>query len=181
MRTSGFRTVVAIVLTALAAFFAPATPAATPTAQRVPLFWLYNAAETHSIYTVSLERRDLLVRERGYIDMGSIGYVDALPRPRSRPFVCFYIGPPKTDTSCTTSALEQKILRAMGYREIGVEGYVPTERVADGVVLYRVSRSHDAAMRDREHRFVVDPDELERLRRLGWTYDGSKGFLYRVP
>ena len=148
---------------------------------RVPLFWLYNAAETHSLYTVSAKRRDLLVRERGYADMGSIGYVDASFRRGSRPFVCFCIGPPKTDALCTTSVLEQKILRAMGYRDIGIEGYVPSERVADGVVLYRVSRSHDQAMRDREHRFVVDPGELERLRKLGWAYDGSKGFLYRVP
>jgi hypothetical protein len=156
-----------------------AAEAATPA--RVPLYWLLNAAETDSTYTVSVERRDFLVRERGYADMGPIGYVDAVAQPRSRPLMCFHIGPPRTDTSCTTSALEQKIVRALGYKEIGVEGYVPTERVAGTVVLYRVSRAYGEDERDRERRFVVDSDELERLRKLGWTYDGSKGFVYRVP
>jgi hypothetical protein len=159
----------------------PAFAAETATPARVPLYWLYNAAETDSTYTVSVERRDRLVRERGYADMGPIAYVDAAAQPRSRPLMCFYIGAPRTDTSCTTSALEQKIIRGLGYREIGVEGYVPTERVAGTVVLYRVSRAYGEGDRDRERRFVVDPDELERLRKLGWTYDGSKGFVYRVP
>ena len=137
--------------------------------------------ETDSTYTVSPERREWLVRERGYADMGPIGYVDARPQPRSRPLMCFYIGAPKTDTSCTISALEQRLARALGYEEIGVEGFVPSERVAGSIVLYRVSRAYGEGNKDREHRFVVDPDELERLRKLGWTYDGSKGFVYRVP
>jgi hypothetical protein len=154
---------------------------ASTVAARVPLYWLYNAAETDSTYTVSPERRDRLVRERGYADMGPIGYVDAVAQPRSRPLICFAIGAPKTDTSCTTSELEQKIARALGYDETGVEGYIPSERVAGTLVLYRVSRAYGEGNRDREHRFVVDPDELERLRKLGWTYDGSKGFVYRVP
>ena len=167
---------------AFAALLALETFAAGTAGQaRVPLYWLHNAGETDSTYTVSPERRDRLVRERGYADMGPIGYVDAAPKPRSRPLVCFYIGPPKTDTSCTTSALEQKIARGLGYKEIGIEGYVPIERVADTVVLYRVSRAYGEGDRDREHRFVVDPDELERLRKLRWTYDGSKGFVYRLP
>ena len=48
---------------------------------RVPLHWLWNERETDSTYTVSAERRDWLVRERGYADMGPIGYVDARPGP----------------------------------------------------------------------------------------------------
>ena len=158
-----------------------AITAETATPARVPLYWLHHAAETDSTYTVSVARRDRLVREHGYADMGPIGYVDAVARPRSRPLKCFHIGPPKTDTTCMTSALEQRIVGALGYEEIGIEGYVPTERVADAIVLYRISRAYGAGNRDREHRFVVDPDELERLRKLGWTYDGSKGFVYRVP
>jgi hypothetical protein len=167
---------------ALAGLLVPPLLAAEPaTPPRVPLYWLYNVAETDSAYTVSEERRNRLVRERGYSDMGPIGYVDRGPQPHSRPLRCFYIGPPKTDTSCTTSTLEQKIVRGLGYAEIGVEGYVPTERVAGTIVLYRVSRAYGEGNRDREHRFVVDPDELQRLRNLNWTYDGSKGFVYRVP
>jgi hypothetical protein len=106
------------------------------------LYWLYNAAETDSTYTVSAERRERLVRERGYADMGPIGYVDAVEQPNSRPLKCFVIGVPKTDTSCTTSELEQNIARALGYAETGVEGYVPSERVAGTIVLYRVSRAY---------------------------------------
>jgi hypothetical protein len=167
---------------ALAGLLVPALLAAeTAPPPRVPLYWLYNVAETDSAYTVSEERRDRLVRERGYSDMGAIGYVDSLPQPHSRALRCFHIGPPKTDTTCTTSALEQKIARGLGYAEIGIEGYVPAKRVADTLVLYRMSRAYGEGDRDREHRFVVDPDELRRLRKLYWTYDGSKGFVYRVP
>ena len=71
--------------------------------------------------------------------------------------------------------------RALGYEETGIEGFVPTERVAGSIVLFRVSRAYGEGYKDREHRFVVDPDELERLRKLGWSYDGSKGFVYPVP
>jgi hypothetical protein len=156
-----------------------AAQASTPA--RVPLYWLWNQSETDSTYTVSAERRAWLVRERGYADMGPIGYVDARPGPHSRPMKCFYIGAPKTDTTCTISALEQKLARALGYEEIGIEGFVPRERVAGSIVLYRVSRAYGEGNKDREHRFAVDPDELQRLRRLGWTYDGSKGFVYPVP
>jgi len=166
---------------ALTGLLVPALVAGETAAPRVPLYWLYNVALTDSAYTVSEERRHRLVRERGYSDMGPIGYVDSAPQPHSRPLRCFYIGPPKTDTSCTVSTLEQKIVRGLGYEEIGIEGYVPTERVGDTIVLYRVSRAYGEGNKDREHRFVVDPDELERLRKLNWTYDGSKGFVYRVP
>ena len=166
---------------ALTALLVSAPLAAQTAAPRVPLHWLYDAAETDSAYTVSEDRRNRLVRERGYSDMGPIGYVDSAPEPQSRPLRCFHIGPPKTDTTCSVSALEQKIIRALGYDETGIEGYLPTERAADTVVLYRVSRAYGEGNRDREHRFVVDPDELRRLRKLGWTYDGSKGFVYRVP
>jgi len=118
------------------------------------------------------------VRERGYADMGPIGYVDAEPGRHSRPLLCFYAAMPKTDTSCTISALEQRIARWLGYEETGVEGFVPRDRVPGSIVLYRVSRAYGDGDKDREHRFVVDPDELRRLRKLGWTYDGAKGFVY---
>jgi hypothetical protein len=48
-------------------------------------------------------------------------------------------------------------------------------------VLYRVSRAYGDGDKDREHRFVISEDELVRLRKQGWTYDGAKGFVYRVP
>ena len=148
---------------------------------RVPLYWLWNERETDSTYTISAERREWLVRERGYADMGPIAYVDARPGHRSRPLLCFYASAPRTDTSCTISALEQRIARSLGYKEIGVEGFVQSERVAGSVVLYRVFRAYGDGDKDREHRFVVSQDELVRLRKAGWTYDGSKGFVYPGP
>ncbi|MET0683292.1 MAG: hypothetical protein ABWZ29_08130 [Casimicrobiaceae bacterium] len=148
---------------------------------RVPLHWLWNERETDSTYTVSAERREWLVRERGYADMDAIAYVDARPASRSRPLMCFYAAAPRTDTLCTISALEQRIVRSLGYKEIGVEGFMQSERVAGSIVLYRVSRAYGAGEKDREHRFVVSQDELVRLRKLGWTYDGSKGFVYPGP
>ena len=57
---------------------------------RVALHWLWNERETDSTYTVRPERREWLVRERGYADMGPIGYIDAEPGRHSRPLVCFY-------------------------------------------------------------------------------------------
>ncbi len=155
-----------------------AADAGTP--PRIALHWLWNERETDSTYTVSVERREWLMRQRGYADMGPIGYVDAHPGRHSRPLKCFYAAVPKTDTSCTISALEQRIARRLGYEEIGVEGFVPHDRVAGSIVLYRVSRAYGDGDKDREHRFVVDPDELQRLRKLGWTYDGAKGFVYPV-
>lgn len=147
---------------------------------RVALHWLWNERETDSTYTVSAARREWLVQQRGYVDMGPIGYVDAEPGRHSRPLMCFYAAVPKMDTSCTISALEQRIARALGYEEIGVEGFVLRDRVPGSIVLYRVSRAWGDGDRDREHRFVVDPDELQRLRKLGWTYDGAKGFVYPI-
>ena len=177
MRISGFRRS----LLGLALTLAPSLLAAETLASRVPLHWLWNERETDSTYTVSAERREWLVRERGYSDMGPIGYVDARPVRHSRPLRCYYAGAPRTDTSCTTSPLEQRLARDLGYREIGIEGFMPSVRVAGVVVLYRVSRSYGVDEKDREHRFVVVQEDLVRLRKLGWTYDGSKGFVYPVP
>ncbi|MET0203959.1 MAG: hypothetical protein ABW276_06585, partial [Casimicrobiaceae bacterium] len=108
-------------------------------------------------------------------------YVDARPVGHSRPLRCYYAAAPRTDTSCTISALEQRLARDLGYKEIGVEGFVQSERVSGSVVLYRVFRAYGDGEKDREHRFVVSEDELLRLRKLGWTYDGSKGFVYPGP
>ena len=68
----------------------------------------------------------------------------------------------------------------MGYAAVGVEGFIQDVRIADSVVLYRVSRAYGDG-KDREHRFVTSGDELVRLRKLGWIYDGSKGFVHRTP
>ena len=59
-------------------------------------------------------------------------------------------------------------------------GAGPLTRVADSVVLYRVSRSYGDS-KDREHRFVTSSEELVSLRKQGWVYDGSKGFVHRTP
>jgi len=148
---------------------------------RIPLHWLWNEKQTDSAYTVNTEHRKWLVRERGYLDMGAVAYVDARPARHSRPLRCFYAAMPRTDTFCSISALEQRLVRSLGYEEVGAQGFVPDERVADSVVLYRVSRAYGDGDKDREHRFVISEDELVRLRKQGWTYDGAKGFVYRVP
>lgn len=149
--------------------------------QRVGLHWLWNEGQTDSAYTVSAERRARLIRERGYVDMGPIGYVDVRPGRQSRPLVCFYAGAPRTDSYCTISRLEQRLARSLGFEEVGVEGFVPSERVDGTVVLYRVTRAYGNGDKDREHRFVVSEDELVRLRKQGWAYDGSKGYIYAAP
>ena len=176
MRISGCRSILFALSLSSAALAADS--GAPP---RVPLHWLWHERETDSTYTISAERREWLVRERGYADMGPLGYVDARPGPRSRPLMCFYAAAPRTDTLCTISAREQRIARSLGYEEIGVEGFVQSERIAGSVVLYRVFRAYGDGDKDREHRFVVSQDELVRLRKLGWTYDGSKGFVYPGP
>jgi hypothetical protein len=176
VRTSAFKSIL-FALTVPSAVLA-ADSGAPP---RVPLHWLWNERETDSTYTVSAERREWLVRERGYADMGPLAYVEARPGPRSRPLMCFYAAAPRTDTSCTISALEQRIARGLGYKEIGIEGFVRSERAAGSIVLYRVFRAYGDGEKDREHRFVVAEDELRRLRKAGWTYDGSKGFVYPGP
>lgn len=159
----------------------PATAAAAPDAlSRIPLHWLWNEQQNDSAYTVSAERRDWLVRERGYADMGAIAYVDALPAPHARPLTCFYSPAPRTDTFCSISPLEHRIVRDLGYEEVAVEGFVQRSRVPGSVALFRVSRAYgDGA--DREHRFVISGDELVRLRKQNWTYDGAKGYVYPLP
>ena len=148
---------------------------------RIPLYWLWNEGQTDSAYTVSAERRESLVRERGYVDMGAIAYVDGSPAPHARPLACFYAAAPRTDTFCSTSALEQRLVRALGYKDVGAEGFVRVNRAPGSVVLYRVSRVSGAGDGDHEHRFAVSEEELVRLRKEGWTYDGAKGFVYPRP
>jgi len=175
---SGFDRVCARTLCALALGGVPWANAADPS--RLPLHWLWHERDHDSAYTVSAERRERLVRERGYADMGIVAWVDARPGPNARALVCFYSGAPRTDTFCSISALEQRVVRAMGYETIGDEGFIAIERAPGAVVLYRVSRAHgDGA--DREHRFTISGDELVRLRKDGWTYDGSKGYVYSAP
>lgn len=157
-----------------------ASAASTEGSQRVPLHWLWHEKEHDSAYTVSATRRDQLVRERGYADMGILAWVAARPGLNARPLRCFYSGAPRTDTFCSISALEHRVVRAMGYEPIGDEGFVEIERVPEAVPLYRVSRAHgDGA--DREHRFTISGEELVRLRKDGWTYDGAKGYVYPAP
>ncbi len=145
----------------------------------VALHWLWNEKETDSAYTVNRERREWLIHERGYVDMGPIAYVEEKQLPRTQPLTCFYSGPPKTNTFCSISALEQRLVRSLGYKQVSVEGFVFDRRVEGTVALYRVSRSWGDG-KDREHRFVTSNDELLRLRKLIWTYDGAKGFVYPV-
>ena len=147
---------------------------------RVALHWLWNEQETDSAYTINSTRRDWLVGTRGYADMGPVAYVDAQQVPHSRALTCFYAAAPRTNTFCSMSRFEQRLIHSMGYAEVGVEGFVQTERVAGSAVLYRVSRSYGDG-RDREHRFVVSGDEVVRLRKQGWIYDGSKGFVHLAP
>lgn len=92
----------------------------------------------------------------------------------------YYAAAPRTNTFCSTSPFEQRLIRSMGYEEIGSEGFVQTVPVTGNTVLYRLSRSYGDG-RDREHRFVTSGDEFLRLRKLGWGYDGSKGFVYGSP
>ena len=145
-----------------------------------PLHWLWHEQQTDSVYTVSAERREWLKREQGYVDMGPIAYVEERAADRARPLKCFYSSAPRTNTFCTISALEQRLVRSMGYVDVGIEGFVHEQKFAGSVVLYRLNRSYGDG-RDREHRFVTSGDELVRLRKLGWTYDGSKGFVSPVP
>ena len=154
---------------------------ADPGASREPLYWLWNEGETDSAYTISAERRDHLVRERGYVDMGPIGYVETQSGRYSRPLVCLYAAAPRTDSYCTASPLEQRLARSLGFEEVGVEGFLPRERIAGTVVLYRMTRASGSVDKDREHRFVVSEAELVRLRKEGWAYEGSKGFIFSSP
>jgi hypothetical protein len=159
---------------------APALCAAASAAPRLPLHWLWNARITDSIYTVSDARRDWLEREQGYVDMGIVAYVDAGPTLNAQPLICFHIGAPRTDTVCTNSYVEHRMLRALGYRNVGTEGFVQRDPVPGSVPLYRVSHPpHED--RDAEHRFVLSSQEVERLRKDGWAYDGVKGYVYPGP
>ncbi len=161
-------------------FVVPATVAAAPDAStHIPLHWLWNEQQNDSAYTIDAERRDRMVRERGYVDMGTIAYVDALPAPDARPLKCFYSSP-RTDTFCSISSLEHRIVRALGYEEVATEGFVQRSRVPGSVALFRMSRPYGAGA-DLEHRFVISRDELMRLRKQKWTYDGAKGYVYPLP
>ena len=147
---------------------------------RVPLHWLWHAQQTDSSYTVSAARRAALVRDSGYVDMGPIAFVDARPVSHALPLICYYSPAPRTNTFCSISVNEQRLIRELGYKETSSEGFVHDERVEGSVVLYRLSRAYGDG-KDREHRFVTTGVELIRLRKLGWTYDGSKGFVYPLP
>ena len=172
---SRFRPVILALL--LAPVMLVAAPEGPP---RVPLHWLWHETETDSAYTASAAQRELLIRDRGYVDMGPIAYVEARPAPHARPLKCFYSPAPRTNTFCSISAFEQRLIRSLGYAEVGTAGFVRDERFEGSVVLYRVSRSYGDG-KDREHRFVTSGDQLLRLRKLGWTYDGAKGFVYPLP
>jgi hypothetical protein len=129
---------------------------------------------------VNAERRDRLVHELGYVDMGILAYVDLQPAQNALPLKCFYSPAPRTNTFCSTSRIEQRTVRAFGYQYIGDEGYVRTRRMPGTVVLFRVNRAYGNG-EDREHRFITSDAELERLRKQGWTYDGKKGYVFTLP
>ncbi len=121
------------------------------------------------------------MREQGYVNMGVIGYLDRQKSARSRPFTCFYAPAPRTNTFCSASAMEQRLILAIGYARVADEGFLLDEREQGSVVLYRLSKAYGERSADREHRFVTSGAELVRLRALGWTYDGSKGFIHSSP
>jgi hypothetical protein len=96
--------------------------------------------------------------------------------------MCFYAAAPRTDTSCTISALEQRIARALGYKEIGIEGFVRSERAAGSIVLYRVFAQYGDG--DEGPRATGSSSRRTSLcaceRRAGPTM-GPKGFVYPGP
>jgi hypothetical protein len=147
---------------------------------RVALHWLWNERETDSAYTVDAARRASMTRERGYADMGVVAYVDSRPGRSGRPLKCFYFPAPHTNTFCSISRIEQKTIRDLGYRYTSDEGYLEIEKTEGAVALFRLSRAYGNGD-DTEHRFVVSEDELRRLRKDGWTFDGVKGYVFTEP
>lgn len=153
----------------------------SPLPVRAPLHWVWSQSQNDSAYTIDPERRRRLIREQGYVDMGIVAWVGTVAAPRVRPLVCLYASAPRTDTFCSISTLEQRLVRALGYTDASVEGFVQTEPVPGSVALFRLSRGHGPGDRDREHRFTISDAELVRLRKEGWTYDGTKGFVFPGP
>ncbi len=158
----------------------PATPASAADASRVPLYWLWNEQQTDSAYTVNLNRRDLLVRERGYVDMGVLALVDSVPSQATRSLRCFYFPAPRTNTFCSISIIEQRTIRALGYEYTSDEGYLRVRRTEGTVPIFRLSRAYGNGD-DREHRFVISEQELIRMREQGWAFDGVKGYVFPAP
>jgi hypothetical protein len=148
--------------------------------ERLPLHWLWHERQRDSAYAVSAERRAWLVRERGYVDMGILAYVDGQPVAHARPLVCQYAPAPRTDTFCAISSIELRIMRRKHYEDVATEGYVQRQRVPGSVPLFRMFRAHGGGP-DHEHRFVVSDEDLVRLRHHGWSYEGVKGYVYPAP
>lgn len=111
--------------------------------------------------------------------MGVLAYVDSLPAQDTRALKCFY-SQPHTNTFCSISRIEQRTIRAMGYGHVSDEGHVRIQKVTGTVALWRLSRTY-ANVKDREHRFVVSEGELDHLRKQGWTFDGTKGYVFVSP
>ena len=148
---------------------------------RVPLHWLWNEQQTDSAYTVDAGRLALFVHERGYVDMGVLAYVDALPSANGRPLKCFYFPAPRTDTFCSMSLIEQRTVRALGFAYTSDEGYLRVHPSEGTVPLFRLSNSYGKGDDDREHRFVISEEEFVRMRKQGWTFDGVKGYVSTTP
>ncbi len=162
----------------LATFFQwPVTTAsASVNSPRVPLYWIWHERQTDSAYTVNMDRRDRMVREQGYVDLGVLAYVDSVPAQFTRPLKCFYSSP-HTNTFCSTSRSEERIIRAMGYGYVSDEGYVRIQKTEGTIALFRLTRVYGNS-EDREHRFVTSENELESLRKQGWAFDGVKGYVF---
>jgi hypothetical protein len=135
------------------------------------LHWLWNVRTHDSMYATQVERI-----EDGYVDRGPIARVAADAADGARPLHCHRAGAPRTDTFCSTSRNEARVVRALGYVDAGIAAYVYVERAPGRVPLFRVSRIWGAGP-DSEHRFAITDAELERLRSEGWSYDGAKGFV----
>jgi hypothetical protein len=167
-----------IVFTLLQGSSIPASAAGD--ASRVPLHWLWNEHETDSAYTVNPNRRDLLVRERGYVDMGVLALVDSVPSQATRPLRCFYFPAPRTNTFCSISIIEERTIRGLGYVFASEEGYLRVRSTEGTVPIFRLSRAYGKGD-DREHRFVISEQELVRMREQGWAFDGVKGYVFPAP
>jgi hypothetical protein len=167
-----------VVFTALQALAVAAS--ATGDLSRVPLHWLWNEQQTDSAYTVDAGRLALFVHERGYVDMGVLAYVDALPSANGRPLKCFYFPAPRTDTFCSMSLIEQRTVRALGFAYTSDEGYLRVHPSEGTIPLFRLSRRYGNGD-DREHRFVISEEELVRMRKQGWELDGVKGYVSTTP
>jgi hypothetical protein len=148
--------------------------------ERVPLHWLWNEKDTDSAYAISTDAIGRYLAS-GYRDMGAVAMVDAELKAGTFPLVCFYKGPPATDTFCSLSAVEQRLVKEMGFKHVGTAGFLFRDRVRGSFPVFRMSRDYGPSQRDREHRLVFDESLIPAMSKEGWTMDGTKAYVMGVP